>query len=140
MKLLMTITLLAIATIGSSNILRERRSIFGDVDPTKVPAMLNNPAFVEAQGRCILASAADANTLCDRIGKKLREHLGPSIQKADCPVACTQQERETIVEIIEVISAKYPELWQKISDFYKVTPEQKANLEKWAAANKAAKG
>lgn len=143
MKILMAIALLALATIANANTithLREKRSLFGDVDPTKVPAMLTNPTFVDAQCRCIVANPTDANTLCDRVGKKLRVHLGPSIQKADCPVACTQQEKEAVVEIIEVISTKYADCWKKVSDHYKVTPEQSANLEKWVASVKGNKG
>lgn len=143
MKLLIAITLVALATIASANTLahiRDKRNLFGDVDPTKVPAMLNNPTFVDAQCRCIVANPTDANTLCDRIGRKLREHLGPSIQKADCPVPCTQQEKEAVVDIIEVIRTKYADCWKKVSDHYKVTPEQSTGLDKWVAEVKTAKG
>ncbi|GAB6030795.1 THUMP domain-containing protein 3 [Chamberlinius hualienensis] len=108
--------------------------LFRDIDPKQVPIMLNNEAFVRAQHRCIVASDAQAVTFCDRIGKRLRAHLGPAIQKADCPSSCTQKEKETIVMVISTIKRKYPDIWSDVIGHEGVTPEQITKLDSWIAS------
>ena len=51
---------------------RAKRQIFGEADPKRVPEMMNNAAFVESQGNCVVAPEEEAAALCDRIGRRLR--------------------------------------------------------------------
>lgn len=51
---------------------RDRRQIFGEADPKRVPEMMTNRAFVESQGKCVVATDYEAPSLCDRIGRRLR--------------------------------------------------------------------
>lgn len=127
------IVLLALV-VAVASLPRVRRQIFGDADPKRVPEMLNNKAFVESQGKCVISSDADASIICDRIGKRLRANLPLAIQKGDCPSACNDDEKSAIVLIIKTLKEQYPEMWDSVIKHYKATPDQLTKLDTWVAS------
>ncbi|GAB6023462.1 hypothetical protein CHUAL_008241 [Chamberlinius hualienensis] len=111
---------------------RYRRQSVDGVDPNKIPALLNNQAYVDQQRKCLLADDREASTICDKVGKKLREILVPSIKKGDCASSCTSQEKEALAQVIITVKKKYPALWKEVCDHYKISQEEGDQSEKWA--------
>lgn len=140
---------------------RAKRQLLGDFDVNEVKTALNNKNTVDALVKCMMASDADAATLCSKRGKLFRGKIlkgysyvgwpAPSldvvksndtrvfadltpklIKKADCPSACTDQEKQVLAYAYKKLKTDNPDKYQALKTFYKdFTPDEWTKFEGW---------